>query len=90
MEETTKEEALVIQGDDGAVYAIPRSQLEWYRTQSSASEVNGYGELNPQPLPPHQSFLGYKTLGYSQVLFNKPSTFIPMFNVKLAGNFRGF
>jgi hypothetical protein len=28
MAETATEEALVIQGSDGAVYAIPRSQLD--------------------------------------------------------------
>jgi hypothetical protein len=50
--------------------------------------VNGY--LNPQPLPPHETFLGYRTLGYSQVLFNKPSAYAPLFNVKLAGGFRAF
>lgn len=88
---TATEEALIIQGSDGAVYAIPCSQLEWYRVQNDLSEVNGYGDLNPQPLPPGPPPPDhYKALGFSTILFSQPTFKISSFNVSLAGGFRTF
>ncbi len=88
MADMATEEALVIQGSDGAVYAIPRSQLEWYRAQNDASEVNGY--LNPQPLPPKTPPPDWRALGFSTASFNRPTFSLSSLNVSLAGGFRAF
>ncbi|HLZ68428.1 MAG TPA: hypothetical protein VKV26_00820 [Dehalococcoidia bacterium] len=77
-------EVLLIRGDDGTLYAIPRGLLERCRVDEPAgAEVQGY--LNPQPIPPGREGQFYQVLGYSPVRVQSSLDFGAPFGIIVGG-----